>query len=83
MEMDLTGLWTWTVPLWGLGLMVFVLAAILTSPAEIITRIPGYTPTGGIPGVGAAVEMVAPAAVGQGGGGHYGGQYRGSRSRRH
>jgi hypothetical protein len=37
----MTGLWTWTLPLWGLGALVFFLATILSSPAEILTKIPG------------------------------------------
>jgi hypothetical protein len=41
MEMDMTGLWSWTVPLWGLGALVFFLAAILMGPTEILTRMPG------------------------------------------
>ena len=72
MEMDLTGLWTWTVPLWGLGLLVFVLAAVLTSPAEIVTRIPGGAVAAAI--VGASSDNAAAPAGGQGGG---------ARSRRH
>lgn len=40
MEMDMTGLWTWTLPLWGLGALVFFLAVIFNSPAEILTKIP-------------------------------------------
>ena len=39
----MTGLWTWTLPLWGLGALVFFLAVLFRSPAEILTHVPGTT----------------------------------------
>lgn len=37
MDLDLGGLWSWTVPMWGLFAIVFFLGGILTSPAELIS----------------------------------------------
>lgn len=42
-DIDFTGLWTWTVPLWGIGAIVFILTAILSSPTEILTHFPSIT----------------------------------------
>jgi hypothetical protein len=69
MEMDMTGLWTWTLPLWGLGALVFFLATILSSPAEILTKIPG---------VEVITEIASAPAGNQGGGG-----WRRGKSRTH
>ncbi len=71
MEMDMTGLWSWTVPLWGLGALVFFLAAILMSPTEILTRMPG-TP--------AALAPATGGAASQGGGGGSNGSRKSSRT---
>lgn len=53
-EIDFTGLWTWTVPLWGIGAIVFILTAILSSPTEILThfqnQMGGSHPHGRFPG---------------------------------
>ena len=68
--MDMTGLWSWTVPLWGLGLLVFFLAAIMTSPADILTRPVGKAV--------AAVASSAAAIVSGDGGGASSGQTGGS-----
>jgi hypothetical protein len=35
MDLDLGGLWSWTVPLWGLFAVVFFLGGVLTSPIKI------------------------------------------------
>jgi hypothetical protein len=35
MDLDLGGLWSWTVPLWGLFAIVFFLGGILTSPVTL------------------------------------------------
>jgi hypothetical protein len=32
MELDLSSLWSWTIPLWGLFLIVLLLAGILSEP---------------------------------------------------
>lgn len=55
MDLDLTGLWTWTVPLWGLGALVLFLVAIMNSPVNIITT-------------GNGIELMS-AATGMTGGG--------------
>jgi hypothetical protein len=54
MDLDLTGLWTWTAPLWGLAALVFFLAAIMLTPADILTVTP--TPVG-------VLERLAPATM--------------------
>jgi hypothetical protein len=66
MEMDMTGLWTWTLPLWGLGALVFFLAVLFNSPAEILTKVP-------IPALGVG-------SGNQGGGGGGGGRRGKSRT---
>jgi hypothetical protein len=40
MDLDLTGLWSWTVPLWGLGVLIFFLALSLAQPTTILTALP-------------------------------------------
>lgn len=35
MDLDLGGLWSWTIPLWGLFAIVFFLGGILTAPVKI------------------------------------------------
>jgi hypothetical protein len=32
MELDISSLWTWTMPLWGLFVIVFFLGGIYTQP---------------------------------------------------
>lgn len=60
MDLDLTGLWTWTVPLWGLGALVLFLVAIMMEPANIITALPTTANNG--------IELMAAAAAGMKGG---------------
>lgn len=76
MEMDMTGLWSWTVPLWGLGALVFFLAAILISPADILTRPVGEA-------VAAVAYTVADAVVQPGGANQGGGGSRVRKSSNH
>lgn len=40
MELDIGSLWTWTLPLWGLFLLVFFLGGVLTVPVTYRSRIP-------------------------------------------
>lgn len=58
MDLDLGGLWSWTVPLWGLFVIVFFLGGVLTAPVKISS-------------VGAMLESapIAPAAMMLSGGG--------------
>jgi hypothetical protein len=35
MDIDLGGLWSWTVPLWGLFVLVLILGGVLTAPISI------------------------------------------------
>jgi len=56
MDLDLTGLWSWTVPLWGLGVLMFALATILMEPTNILTHMPT-----------SVTEAIAPAIPMRGG----------------
>lgn len=53
MDLDLGGLWSWTVPLWGLFAIVFFLGGVLTSPVKIasVDAMLG-SPTDAIPSMG-------------------------------
>jgi hypothetical protein len=53
MDLDLGGLWSWTVPLWGLFTIVFFLGGVLTSPISLPQLVPAAAPimTGGGGGV--------------------------------
>jgi hypothetical protein len=63
MDIDLTGLWTWTLPLWGLAALVFFLVSVMVSPAEILTRTPAPLELAGM------LHLAPPAAgAGMGGG---------------
>lgn len=35
MDLDIGGLWSWTLPLWGLFVLVFFLGGVITSPISI------------------------------------------------
>ena len=35
MDLDYTGLWSWTLPLWGLFIFVFFLGGVLTTPTVL------------------------------------------------
>lgn len=35
MDLDIGGLWSWTLPLWGLFVLVFFLGGVITSPVSI------------------------------------------------
>jgi hypothetical protein len=37
MDIDLGGLWSWTVPLWGLFAIVFILGGVLTTPVKLVS----------------------------------------------
>ncbi len=48
MDLDLGGLWSWTVPLWGLFAIVFFLGGALTSPITLPQlSLPSMTGGGG------------------------------------
>jgi|LauGreDrversion4_2_1035121.scaffolds.fasta_scaffold2827642_2 hypothetical protein len=64
MDMDMTGLWSWTVPLWGLGVLVFALAAVLMGPVNILTHVPTSVTEVAIPMKGGGSMLT----TGQGGG---------------
>ena len=38
MELDLSSLWSWTLPLWGLFAVVFLLGGMLTAPAIFVEQ---------------------------------------------
>jgi hypothetical protein len=35
MDLDTSSLWSWTIPLWGLFLLVFFLGGVLTAPVTL------------------------------------------------
>jgi hypothetical protein len=48
MDLDLSSLWSWTLPLWGLFVIVFFLGGVLTQPALLQQIGPSpYTQAGG------------------------------------
>ncbi len=52
MDMDFSGLWSWTVPLWGLFALVLFLVGVLNTPVVIEGIMPSVAP--------AAATAVAP-----------------------
>lgn len=62
MDIDFSGLWSWTVPLWGLFLLVLFLVGVLNTPVIIEGIMPSITPAA------AAVASAAGAAVATGAG---------------
>jgi hypothetical protein len=71
MDLDLTGVWSWTAPLWGLAALVFFLVAVMIAPADILTEAPApttlferlmpATPPAPAPVAGAAAGMIGGA----------------------
>jgi hypothetical protein len=47
MDIDFSGLWSWTLPLWGLFILVLFLVGVLNSPVIIEEILP---PTGAMVG---------------------------------
>jgi hypothetical protein len=46
MDIDFSGLWSWTVPLWGLFILVLFLVGVLNTPV-VIEEISAATMVGG------------------------------------
>ncbi len=44
MDMDFSGLWSWTVPLWGLFALVLFLVGVLNTPVVIEGIMPSVAP---------------------------------------
>lgn len=40
MDLDLSSLWSWTVPLWGLFLIILFLGGVLTQPVSLMALAP-------------------------------------------
>jgi hypothetical protein len=40
MELDLSSLWSWTIPLWSLFLIVAFLGGVLTTPVVLMGIVP-------------------------------------------
>jgi hypothetical protein len=45
MELDLSSLWSWTIPLWSLFLIVAFLGGVLTTPVVLMGIVPTTTAT--------------------------------------
>ena len=45
MELDFSSLWSWTLPLWGLVVIIFYLGGVLTETI-VVQRIPVSTSNG-------------------------------------
>jgi type IV secretory pathway TrbL component len=60
MDLDFSGLWTWTVPLWALFLLILFLVGVLSAP--VILEGIGSTVLASTP-ARAAVAAVSAAAV--------------------
>ena len=69
MDLDLGGLWSWTVPLWGLFAIVFFLGGVLTSPIKIasVGAMLGPSLPTGMP-IAAPGSAAVPVALPLGGG---------------
>ena len=62
MELDISSLWTWTIPLWGMFLLVLFLTGILSAPVVLQGIAPS---TAGLAPTAAAAAPAAPAAGGR------------------
>ena len=63
MDLDFSGLWTWTVPLWGLFILVLFLVGILSAPVILEGIGPAITAVTSAPAVTAAATGVAAATA--------------------
>jgi hypothetical protein len=61
MEIDFSGLWSWTLPLWALFLLVLFLVGVLNAPIILQGISTGAAP---VAAVAAAVTAAASAATG-------------------
>jgi hypothetical protein len=52
MDLDLSALWSWTVPLWGLFVLVLFLGGVLVAPT-ILEGMPAVTGAGAVQAGGA------------------------------
>ncbi|NBO39836.1 hypothetical protein EBU99_14825 [bacterium] len=59
MELDISSLWTWTIPLWGMFLLVLFLTGILSAPVVLQGIAPS---TAGLAPTVAAAPAAAPTA---------------------
>lgn len=62
MDMDFSGLWSWTVPLWALFALVLFLVGVLNTPVVLEGILPSITPAA------AAVASATGSAVATSGG---------------
>ena len=44
MELDISSLWTWTIPLWGMFVLVLFLTGILSAPVVLQGIAPAVVP---------------------------------------
>ena len=50
MELDISSLWSWTLPLWGLVLIILFLGGVITHPTVMQTLGPTEFQSGGARG---------------------------------
>jgi hypothetical protein len=51
MDLDISSLWSWTLPLWGLFVIVLFLGGVLREP--MVLTVPGFSAVGANKGGGA------------------------------
>ena len=54
MEIDFSGLWSWTLPLWALFLLVLFLVGVLNVPIILQGIVPGAAPVAAVAAASAA-----------------------------
>lgn len=52
MDMDFSGLWSWTLPLWALFALVLFLVGVLNTPVVLEGIMPSVAPAAAIPMIG-------------------------------
>jgi hypothetical protein len=62
MEIDFSGLWSWTLPLWALFLLVLFLVGVLNVPIILQGIVPGAAPVAAVAAASASAAAAASAA---------------------
>jgi hypothetical protein len=65
-ELDLSALWSWTIPLWGLFVLALFLGGVLLAPQVLEAIGPAAPAAAGVGGISSLVAI--PGALSQGGG---------------
>lgn len=61
MDLDFSSLWTWTLPLWGLFVIVLFLGGVLTDTVVLEGILPSVPQSGGGGGRGRAKRQLSRA----------------------